>query len=979
MNGSIFWRLVWKEYRVQRAFWISMAVLTALLQLVAVTFVTHAAERINLLLHFTLAFPALYALGCGATLFATEHETGTYEFQRSLPVSAWQLFFGKLACAVVSVLALIGLLFCLALLLAGGRLPDGESHRLAWALWGFAAVEGLVWGAFFSLLLKWPLRAAILALVAASFCIHFASAGFGASWELQSYLAALPFRAAIVSVVAMADGWLGYRWFRDQAAVSRVVGRRGPGRAVAEETALTHLEIRPSPVALFGRLLWQQWRQSAGTMAVIGAGVVALAFVGRWVWFTEANVQGDRLEVIVFLAALAAALIGSCVFLADQRRCHFRYFAEHGVRPGQVWLSRQLIWMLPLLLLSVALLPLFFLGNEPLMRLLNRSHDWSHRDWDWYYRQCADATPLIGDANHVGMLFVCVGLAYGSGQLCSMLFRSGVLAGVFGLMGSAVLCGWAALMWFWDVSWWWSVTPIPPVLLLASWLRAHGWMLQRNGLRAWLPVVLVLVVPLAALLTAVPLYRVNSIADVSPGFSPQQFARPVTAEEQQTADMYRRAHDLVANWQEVFPEAHSHDREAEAPKPSATAEDDGSVEAKERPIALMLKVSRYVQANEPAIALMLQASRREACDFFDPRRLESPPYFRGSLLVDSGRVLQAEGKLDEALERYLAALRFSAHLRRRTMWPQGADRVETYVYEQLGRWAAHPQQTGQRIRKALAGLEQITANLPSPSDAIKWEYLWMQRIIAADPSALAAADMKPNDVSLMTLWARWLPWEQARARRLLNRIAARDLRRFQGIERAAVEGRRIPDWGGYPRLHYHTEEIFALREIVNFPSVDYGCDYLIFDLIRDFTEMEARRRAMRLLLALQAWKCERGELPESLDVLVGPHLDRMPVDPFAGEPFRYFPQGVPIPLDWGRWPYSAAYDGPKTLPAEKPFIWSAGWRIATYRSAPDNVVEYSIYYDQSSDFRGTRLKLEIWRQGWLFPLPSAGTGSGQDG
>ena len=48
-----------------------------------------------------LAFPALYALGCGATLFAGEREAGTYEFQRSLPVRAWAVFVGKIVLALV--------------------------------------------------------------------------------------------------------------------------------------------------------------------------------------------------------------------------------------------------------------------------------------------------------------------------------------------------------------------------------------------------------------------------------------------------------------------------------------------------------------------------------------------------------------------------------------------------------------------------------------------------------------------------------------------------------------------------------------------------------------------------------------------------------------------------------------------------------------------------------------------------------------
>jgi hypothetical protein len=28
MNDAIFWRLVWKDYRLQRAFWLSIAAMT---------------------------------------------------------------------------------------------------------------------------------------------------------------------------------------------------------------------------------------------------------------------------------------------------------------------------------------------------------------------------------------------------------------------------------------------------------------------------------------------------------------------------------------------------------------------------------------------------------------------------------------------------------------------------------------------------------------------------------------------------------------------------------------------------------------------------------------------------------------------------------------------------------------------------------------------------------------------------------------
>ena len=97
MNRSIFWRLVWKEYRLQRALWIAMAVLTVLAQFAVVAYESCQLQLGMAPLYLiAVALPSLYALGCGATLFAGEHEADTYEFQRSLPVHALSVFVGKI-------------------------------------------------------------------------------------------------------------------------------------------------------------------------------------------------------------------------------------------------------------------------------------------------------------------------------------------------------------------------------------------------------------------------------------------------------------------------------------------------------------------------------------------------------------------------------------------------------------------------------------------------------------------------------------------------------------------------------------------------------------------------------------------------------------------------------------------------------------------------------------------------------------------
>ena len=58
-----------------------------------------------------LAATAVYMLGCGATLFATERELETFDFQRSLPVDAWRVFTAKTGWALASGCALAAVLW----------------------------------------------------------------------------------------------------------------------------------------------------------------------------------------------------------------------------------------------------------------------------------------------------------------------------------------------------------------------------------------------------------------------------------------------------------------------------------------------------------------------------------------------------------------------------------------------------------------------------------------------------------------------------------------------------------------------------------------------------------------------------------------------------------------------------------------------------------------------------------------------------
>ena len=123
---------------------------------------------------------------------------------------------------------------------------------------------------------------------------------------------------------------------------------------------------------------------------------------------------------------------------------------------------------------------------------------------------------------------------------------------------------------------------------------------------------------------------------------------------------------------------------------------------------------------------------------------------------------------------------------------------------------------------------------------------------------------------------------------------------------------------------------------------------------------------MVLTLALEAFKLRHGSLPHRLDELVGPCLDRLPVDPCTGKPFVYFRSGVNHRL--GDMIGSLNFATRNLIPPQTPLLWSPG---------PDNAVPPP---DEDRDWRrdwanGRRVELE-----WAFPIPAATPGgAGRDG
>ena len=61
-----------------------------------------------------------------------------------------------------------------------------------------------------------------------------------------------------------------------------------------------------------------------------------------------------------------------------------------------------------------------------------------------------------------------------------------------------------------------------------------------------------------------------------------------------------------------------------------------------------------------------------------------------------------------------------------------------------------------------------------------------------------------------------------------------------------------------------------------------------------FAYTEAIRSGTRLVLALQGWRLEHGQLPESLELLVPAWFDELPLDLATRKAFAYYPQGQSV-------------------------------------------------------------------------------------
>jgi hypothetical protein len=983
-SRPVFWRFVWKEFRMLRGLWLAVAIMGLVVQCAERLLLPYSIDFPLTLLNTALAAAVLYAAGAAATSYSVEHEEETYDFLTRLPATWFPVFAAKL-----TVQASSAVLLATALALAGrtfGEFPQADDAGGAFGMFGFAIVEVIAWGTLFSLLIRRPLLAALVTLVVgivlAQLAVNVASNYTVARLRPEAHAEAIPLRLAIVLVVlaasaVVARGWLGVQARPGVHERFRISFKRikvGAANRAMESDAIV---ARRSSTRVLAHLLWQTWRESWKLLlAPLGVALFLFFGIGAAVGVIPV-VAGSRWEdfgsyLMASTALFVPTLYGAMAFYCDQRRGSFRFLAEHAGRPRFVWLARNIVWLGSLFCIWLLLMILAVVFIFVRMRFYGR--DFVNEFFLWGREQSPGAPAIVYEtvSTLTSILHVAgVGAlgflsAYGVGQFCSMAVRSEILAAFISLLLSAFVVAWVSVVYAWQLSAWLFVFPLFAGFMLATWLRAPDWIAGRNSLRAWTKPLAAVILPIMFIALFLPARRA---AQINPMFGRDQrtqvavehaiadkvqaFQAENTAEARATAQMYITAAerlaagvvlpDLLERWyQPKFLKTN------ELAAPGGAEIDPVKIPAAELPAyrAAKEKLDKiYRDARQATLDLAIAASKRPSCRFefhYQPDlqtnqgSLYTPELWHSKVVAQNYSYSQLDMLLtsltsEDSFERLQGALRMSAHLRSGQPADIFIDQLyrEQTILRSVADWAGSKKRTKAELESALTELMIQFGRSPSLDDALISDHLAVRNVITGKDSP-AIFSKKPIPLTdQLAFISNELPWERERALKSLDRITLRNVAEVESLSHDL--SRDSPRELGVTPLRRWLRPQFGAVPLIweieepvaatsYLASLEYAARVSFSELARAYCYNETCRRATLLQIALAMYRVDHKKYPSRLSDIVPKYLDSLPLDPFSKQPFVYESSGLDYPLEWS-WVWQSGFH---RLEPNTPVFWSVG-------------------------------------------------------
>ena len=851
MFAAPFNRMFWKEYRAQRALLFSCLLIGIVTQITLGFTALHPEIRSDFLLGAASFFPVMYAVGCGALLFASEREERTADWLTTLSIPPAPSLTAKFAFAVASVVALQTVLALFSLLLLGGT----SVENLRTMFLPFALVV-LIWSSLGSLLSQRVLMSVPLTVLL-GLVSHLLLLYVLVSWHQQSFQMNAPIVFIAVGMlsfcVLVVDIWLGLRWcqgqYIDGSSLENVQFRltdfwqsRSKPRTTTSRLT-TRVEPEQAWYRTWQRLVWQERNRESLHRVILATGVI----LGFFAAINGPNYQSwpeIAVLLLIGLAALTPFSMGVLGFRSDANRSQSRFLAFRGISPASVWMAKQAVWMsravwLPIAIIAVALFfeSLFVSGYG--IGQLPMKHVFS---------------TFVSQPSLVIWIIL---VSYGCGQLAALLFQRTILAIAFGVMLNVVLMGWLGLTEVLSVPQWCFLgLPVLAMFLITLW-QMRPWLLEDNSWsRKWkLAVALIGAPSLIVMLLAC--FRVTEAATFPPidqslvslFQSTRTVSRPPTAKQESVRLRLEQLSHIEDADQAVADEivellAHEHVRL----EPLYGYEDS---------------VHAYTNKLKDILD-------RQANTYLD------------------------KGVLDKSLGCHLADLRLARFLSRGSNiygWWNGSN-LQSVTLESLVTWANNPLQTPESIRSAMKSIEAELARFPSATDGIVATYeldrrTWISSSRTEIIEELTRLKIWENDSTAgMTMFLALLPWERKRSDLLMTRDAEFQFAAIWSLEH------QLPS----PKSNAHqsvTKTIEGSELIINNPKnttcfLRFSANTLRFS-VQEVLDRHTTIRAALTRMELIAYRLEHGQLPDRLVQLI-PNINGVNlVDPYSGRLFEYYP------------------------------------------------------------------------------------------
>ncbi|MGB7346705.1 MAG: hypothetical protein WBD20_20960 [Pirellulaceae bacterium] len=457
--------LWWKEFRML------LPLIAMLLVVAAIMFVATAASSDTFQIGdlrplILVAFPSLFAVGCGAVLVGQEREQRTIDWMSSLPLAPRQWIAVKFIVAMIGlvVMWLFALLFLTIVddgLISRWSLSgmQGQNHSsILIPFWILQSIYLTICGFYAS----WRIRHSFHAIVAvvALGCLPVLISSIYIAFKRVSQnnmlssqdVTGLTMILTVLLIPVMA--WLAYRAAmetllpqNDGLSVSALGGSGLAISSPAQDVASAGSFWSTAPVmgSSWSSMIWQSIRSAPLALAI--PTVLLLTTIISVMLVSADTMPG--LFLLFLICPFAVSWLGVLVFQNDGSAERMRFLADRGVSPTKVFLARHSV---PFAVLCACLSVYALLA-------LRRS------SMDDELRVLMPSLTMVGSASWV---------LYSVSQWTSQLFRTLVLSIIVSPIVALMVLGW--FVWSLGVLQTpiWLLTVCSLVPILASW-----WMMQR--------------------------------------------------------------------------------------------------------------------------------------------------------------------------------------------------------------------------------------------------------------------------------------------------------------------------------------------------------------------------------------------------------------------------------------------------------------------------------------------------------------------